>query len=132
MSQENVEIVRRFHDALNAREARRMYELLDPEVVWVTNVAGPDKSVFHGFAGFRQLQRLFEDTLEDVRLDAVEFIDAGDQVVTSGHMRARGVSSGAEIETPRSWLWTVRDGRIVHHQTFAERSEALEAAGLSE
>jgi ketosteroid isomerase-like protein len=130
MSQENVETVRRFHDALNAREVQTIDDLLDPEVVWVTNAAGPDKRTFRGHAGFRQLQRLFEDTLDNVRLDAVEFVDAGDHVVTCGYMRARGASSGAEIETGRGWLWSLRDGRIVRHQTFPERSDAIEAAGL--
>jgi len=132
MSQESVEVVRRFHGALNARDRETVYELLDPEVVWVTNLDGPDQHTFHGHSGFRELQRLFEDTLDDVTLDAEEFIDAGNRVVSCGHMRAQGASSGAEVETARSWLWTIREGVIVRHQTFAERSQAIEAARLRE
>jgi len=132
MSEENVEVVRRFHVVLNARDEAAVLDLLDPEVVWVTNVAGPDTRTFLGHSGFRELVALFANTLDDVRLDADEYIDAGARVVTCGQMRARGRSSGVEVETPRSWLWSVREGRIVAHQTFDTRSDALEAAGLAE
>jgi ketosteroid isomerase-like protein len=132
MSEDNVEVVRRFHDALNGRDTDLVYELLDPEVIWITNVDGPDAGTFSGHDGFGELRKLFENTIDDVTLDADEFIDLGDRVVSCGHMRGRGASSGASIETPRSWLWTVRDGRIVRHRTFTERSDALDAARAQE
>lgn len=91
MSQENVEIVRSFHAALNAGEA-----------------------------------------FDDVRLEVGEFIDRGEQVVALGHMRARGKGSGMEVRQARAWVWSLRDGKIIRHQTYAERSAALEAVGLPE
>jgi ketosteroid isomerase-like protein len=77
-----------------------------------------------------EIVKRFHDALND--LDADEFIDLGDRVVSCGHMRGRGARSGASIETPRSWLWAVRDGRIVRHRTFTERSEALDAAAAQD
>jgi len=46
--------------------------------------------------------------------------------------RARGHGSGVEIDALFYEIYTLRDGRIVRMDEFTDRSEALEAAGLSE
>ncbi|MGI8461133.1 MAG: hypothetical protein ACR2OC_05785 [Solirubrobacterales bacterium] len=44
----------------------------------------------------------------------------------------RGRGSGAEVQTkPTAHLWTLRDGKAVLMQSYWDRSDALEAAGLS-
>ena len=62
-----------------------------------------------------------------------EFVDAGDnKVVTHRAARARGQASGASVVFGYSLVTTFREGKIVREQWFANRAEALEAAGLSE
>lgn len=63
-----------------------------------------------------------------------EFIDAGaDQVLVFSREGGRGRGSGAEVEShPTAHLWTIRDGRAVRMQSYWERADALEAAGLQE
>ena len=63
-----------------------------------------------------------------------EFIDAGDdQVLVFSREGGRGRGSGAEVMTqPTAHLWTIRNGRAVRMQSYWERTEALEAAGLTE
>ena len=65
---------------------------------------------------------------------AEEFIDAGgDQVLVFTREGGRGRGSGAEVEThPTGHLWTLRDGKAIRLQSYWERYEALEAAGLRE
>jgi ketosteroid isomerase-like protein len=58
--------------------------------------------------------------------------DAGDQVVVFVRWRARGTSSGAELEMRPGQVFTLRDGKIAKQEVYLERSDALEAAGLSE
>jgi ketosteroid isomerase-like protein len=53
-----------------------------------------------------------------------------------GH-RPRGEESkarhtGIEFDSPLAYAWTLRDGKIVHFQSFLEPEDALEAAGLLE
>lgn len=44
--------------------------------------------------------------------------------------RARGWSSGAEIEGRESALWTFRDGKVVRYEWFHGPEDAFRAAGL--
>jgi ketosteroid isomerase-like protein len=132
MSQENVDLVREVHDAINARDEETLVELLDPAIVWVQNPNAPDAGSLHGHDGVRQLRAMIDDAFADVRLDVERYVDEGDAVVALGHMRARGRGSGVEIREPRGWVWWVRDRKVVRHATFDDQAAALEAAGLSE
>ena len=48
-----------------------------------------------------------------------------------GRWRARGRTSGVELDAPGTWIIEVRDGKIAWLQTYTDRSEALEAVGLN-
>src|SRR5262245_36102808 len=104
---------------------------LDPEVIWVQNPNAPDPRSLHGHDGFQELVTMVGESFEDVRLHVDEFIDARDDVVALGEMRARGKGSGIGVREERGWVWTVHDGKVVRHRTFATHREALEAVGLS-
>ena len=49
-----------------------------------------------------------------------------------GRIVGTGLSSGAGFDSDWAVLLTISDGRVVREQFFFDRSEALEAAGLSE
>ena len=132
MSQENVEIVRRLHGAMNAADWEAVLALLDPEIVWVQNPNSPDSRTAHGHDGMREFREMVSEAFEELRLEVDRFIDAGDQVVSLGHMRARGVGSRVEVREVRAWVWTIRDGRIVRHETYDNHEAAFVAAGLSD
>jgi ketosteroid isomerase-like protein len=73
----------------------------------------------------------FGESWEDLVLEPVEFIDAGeDAVVVVSSMRGRGKGSGAPVDAPIAFLTELRDGKIVRDRAFFSRSEALQAAGL--
>jgi ketosteroid isomerase-like protein len=60
-------------------------------------------------------------------------MDAGPEMVVAViAMRAHGRDSGAPVELQVGFVHEVRDGRIVRDRVFTSRSQALEAAGLSE
>ena len=48
------------------------------------------------------------------------------------HEVAKARASGAVVETDTGTVNTVREGKIVRVRGYLERSQALEAAGLSE
>jgi ketosteroid isomerase-like protein len=59
-----------------------------------------------------------------------EFTKAGKFLVVYGFWRARGQSSGVELEVPATWVIEVRDGMITGWWTFTERAEAHRMVGL--
>jgi ketosteroid isomerase-like protein len=66
-----------------------------------------------------------------LELKEITAIDA-DRVFVVQYERARGKGSGVPFE--RSWavLFTMRADKVIRLEFFTDRSEALEAAGLSE
>jgi hypothetical protein len=64
--------------------------------------------------------------------EITELIDAGDSLFACYEAPMRGRASAAEVGFKLWAVHTLRDGRINRTQWFNERSEALEAAGLSE
>src|SRR5436190_19926539 len=133
MSQENVEIVRRAYARFDA--GRPDPEFLDPEIEWrgpreFTDLAEPH----FGHEGVERYLDKVNEALDDYRMVPEEFIDVGDdQVLVFSREGGRGKGSGAEVQTnPTAHLWTLRDGKAIRMQSYWERSDALEAAGLSE
>jgi ketosteroid isomerase-like protein len=63
-------------------------------------------------------------------MEAAEIVDAGDQVFVA--IVQRGRPRGSQVEIEGRW-WSVdsfRDGVATRTQIFADRAEALKAAGL--
>jgi ketosteroid isomerase-like protein len=132
MSQENVEIVRRFLDAYNRRDHEAMVELIDPTFEFRSRFVGIE-SVHRASEGFPYTYfEMLDDAYEHFQVVLVEYHDAGAAVLAAGQAVWRGRASGAEAETaifPTFWL---RAGKVFRAETFDDRAEALEAVGLSE
>jgi len=135
MSQENIELVRRGCYEAFIENGVFNYEFLDPEIEWRGPRGFPDLAAPHyGHDGVRRYMEKLSEAIEDYRMVPEEFIDAGaDQVLVFSREGGRGKGSGADVVThPTAHLWTLRDGKAVRMQSYWERPDALEAAGLSE
>jgi ketosteroid isomerase-like protein len=133
MSQENVVIIRRGYEAFAS--GRIPFEFLDTEIEWIGPREFPDLAEpRYGHEGIRQYMAKLSEVFDDYRMVAEEFIDVGeDQVLVFAREGGRGKGSGVEVQTnPTAHLYTLRDGKAVRMQSYWERPEALEAAGLSE
>jgi ketosteroid isomerase-like protein len=132
VSQENVQIARRVHEAFNRRDMAAFLELLDPEVEWIPIMASLEGSVYRGHAGVRRWIAELDTDWESFETCPEEFRDLGDRVLILGSWRACGRVSGVRLENqPGSWLAHLKDGKLTRQQTYTDRAEALEAAGLS-
>ena len=134
MSGENVEIVRQAVGAFLEGDQEKTAQLVDPEVEFHGTVGGlQEGQVAHGQS---EIDQTFEaedlEAWEERRLDAEEFIDAGDEVVVLLHEYRRGRGSGVELEAETAVVVAVSGGRVVRIQGYLDRDAALEAAGLSE
>jgi hypothetical protein len=161
MSQENVEIVRRLHEAFDAvgmsrvrdlaaeasgiesvQELERLGEVVaahvDPEIeviLFSTRFSLPDMPhgvPLRGFDGWIDFWRGWLEPWERFEYEYGNFATTGDHVVLDKTISASGRGSDLPVEVEIAELWTVRDRRIVRHAIFDTRGEALKAAGLSE
>ena len=139
MSQENVIRAREAYEALNSGDFETALAMFDPEVeIHLAKDAGKRiwgldfQETYHGIEGFGQFLATLWEAWGEFRWEPTEIRDAGDQVVVQIRMTARGRGSGVEVVQDMTHLCDIRDGKLIRHETFFDRSEALEAAGLSE
>lgn len=130
MPEDNVEIVKRGFEALDSGGVEAMIALLDPDFeATVPPELSVEPDTYRGHEGMRRYFAAFEG-LEDVRFEFVDGVAAGDKVVVTMMLRAKGTDTGIPVEQLAHQLWTIRDGRAVRVEAFANKSDALEAAGI--
>jgi ketosteroid isomerase-like protein len=129
MSQENVEMVRR-----SLKDVDFFWSLLDEYVVWdLRHFATVDLDpVYVGREAVIDASRHYWGTWDDYEIDAEEILEVGPSVVVAVHERGRGRGSGAPFEQRWAQVWTFQRGKIVRWELFHDRTQALEAVGLSE
>ena len=133
MSEENVETLRRAAVAANKRDESILDELLAPGVFWMTrNTAIDLVGAYQGIEEVRGFFARFSQAWEEWDWDYRDMQAIGDTVLARLHLWGRGRNSGIESETDVWQLWTFRGGKVIYYEDFADRQEALEAAGLSE
>ena len=132
MSEENVEVVRRNTEAILRGDLDAAFENVDPRVLWEETAGlGPDASVYRGIAEAREALESWFGMWSEYESEVVEYLDAGDEVVTLSRERALG-RSGVTVEREVGTVSTLSNGQVVRVRLFAGWREALEAAGLSD
>jgi ketosteroid isomerase-like protein len=136
---DNIELVRRLYAELASEGSPREFEqrlsddalsrFFDPAIEWVPM----DHSVlaaesYRGFDGVRRFWGEFLSTWERYRVELLSVHDAGDQVAVV--VRIAGRANELELDETQSSLLTLRDGRVVRVQAFADPERARQAAGL--
>jgi ketosteroid isomerase-like protein len=133
MSEENVEIVRRFGELWERSDWDGMTELAHPQVEMHATVGGVEEGrVRHGIDAIRRDYEMAEETWDEHRIEVERVIDAGDQVVLLHRETMRGKSSGVDLELEAAVLIDLEDGQIIRLQGYIDRAAALEAAGLAD
>jgi ketosteroid isomerase-like protein len=125
MPQENVEIVRGIYEAW--REGRSARGFMDPEIEYVNPPDAIEPGIRRGPDSFARLR----DVYDEVQIEPLELIDAGEDVVVIAAIRAVGHGSGVPIDFRQGYVWTLRDGKAVRFRWFNDPAQALEAVGLS-
>jgi ketosteroid isomerase-like protein len=130
MSEENLELIRAGFAAHNNGDLDALTQVYDPDVVFETLLLG----THHGNEAIRLIYEENQKTLSGYRVDPIELIDAGDQVVAVAQVTGVGPGSQIAMEDRDrfAFLFTIKNGRVVREQAFRNKEEALEAAGLSE
>jgi ketosteroid isomerase-like protein len=130
MSEDNIEVVKRGFEALDAGGVDAMIELLDPDFeATVPPELSVEPDTYRGHEGMRRYFAAF-DGLEDVRFEFVDAVARDDKVVATMRLCAKGTDTGIEVEQLAYQVWTVRGEKAVRVEAFANKADALQAAGL--
>ena len=129
-----MEVVRQALEATGGGDPDGGQAFFDPSIEW--DMSGvpewPERSVYRG-GEVGEFLRSWAGSWQGWHFDVTEVRDAGGDLAFAGiHERAIGTESEVSVDQYRYFIATVRSGRITRVQTFSDRSEALQAAGLSE
>jgi ketosteroid isomerase-like protein len=131
MSDENVELVRLGFEALERGDLALVEEFTESDVVMVQPPEVPDAKTYEGRGAIREAMEDWPTQWEDFRMDLLEIIDAGDDVVLSvTRHRGRGRESGIEMDFEVFYVSRLRHGRLARLEMFFSREQALEAVRL--
>jgi ketosteroid isomerase-like protein len=134
MSQENVELVRRFLTRVSDQEidAALIDIAPDAELDWSGSDA-PDSGVYRGRAAWRDWMSGRWEGLSGVRFRATDVIDIPpDRVVAVVQATGRGRASGIDTISLGAGVWILRDGQVIRLTLYQTKDDALKAVGLAE
>ena len=81
MSEENVELVRRGHEAFRDSGEEAIFEYLHADIVLTPVEELPGAETFHGHDGFRRFFQTMRDAFGDFGWEPQEFVDMGDHIL---------------------------------------------------
>lgn len=137
MPQENVEVVRRFIEALPRAQSSGDWEPvlpdLDPDVEIVDLDISLDAGAYQGRDSARRWIGDWMESWESWTLEDVEVQPVGqDQAIGLFLVRAKGKGSGIELSRRDAMVCALQAGRIAKITYYNDQRQALEAVGLRE
>ena len=137
MSQENVESVRRAHEALNRGDVDGALADVDPDVEadWSRSRSAEGGMIEEVIRGREALRARIQDAFDvwKISWDQQELLEVSDdRVLSIASVRFRG-RDGIELGDRGAQLWTFAGGKVVQFKFFPSKERALEfLGGLSE
>ncbi len=133
MSGENVENLRQGFDAFNRGDRSAWLALCDPGLAWVPPADWPESAAIRGREAVWEFLARINEAWDEGAYDLIEVIDGGnDKIAALVGRRVHGKTSGIEFAFDFWWVVTFRDGKALRSEGFANRADALEAAGVSD
>ena len=131
MPQEAIDVSRALFEQFSRGDFSAFADLPD-EFELVLAPEMPDAGTYRGAAA-REWATAWVNSFERLTQEPIEFIDAGGGQIFVEFVQ-RGWMAGSDVPVElRTWsVSTVRDGTFLRTSLFQKRSDALEAAGLSE
>jgi ketosteroid isomerase-like protein len=131
-SESNVESIRALWEGWTPGQEMDM-SILDPDVVYEdANLPDHIGEPYRGHEGVARATERWLEPYESVTIELEQIVGSGDLLVSIHHARSKARYTGIEDEGPLAYVWTFRDGKVIHFRSYRDPSDALEAAGLRE
>jgi uncharacterized protein (TIGR02246 family) len=132
MSQEHVEIVRRFFEAWNRGDIAGFIRLTHPDGEFLLPRNLVEGGSYRGLDGLRRAYADLGESWDSVHIDIEEVREFDDHVVVLARNLNVGKHGGPRVEQESAFVLTIRNGKIAYERPYQSHHEALEAVGLPE
>lgn len=104
---------------------------LDVDVVYEDeNLPDHIGEAYRGHEGIVRAAKRWLEPNEWLLVELEKIVGEGDRLVSIHRLRSKARHSGIEFDAPLAYVWTFRNGKIVHFRAFREPDDALKVAGL--
>jgi ketosteroid isomerase-like protein len=133
VSQENVEIVRRWIASLNAADTGALPTLMHNDIEWRDQMHAPDvPEVLHGVAALEGLAAQWNAAYDSLTAEVLDYIDADPWVICVSRWEAK-TRDGLAVEVRSVDAYEVENGRIKRSWGgYPDLNAARGALGLNE
>jgi ketosteroid isomerase-like protein len=129
MSEADVELMRQGLQAFEREGVEGLVRFIHPDFEMTTPAglaAEPD--TYRGHDGMRRYFDSFYDVMDDIRFEQQGFEDLGERrVLVISTLKARGQSTGIEVEQQVALVWELQDGLAYRCHVFGDPNEARAA-----
>jgi steroid delta-isomerase-like uncharacterized protein len=122
----NAEVVRRFGEAMTARDWHAFRELVAENCEW-TDV--PSGEVIHGVEALIDLCRAFTATFPDFRVESLTLVGEGDVVANEWRGQGTHAQTGRTFVRTGVGMVELRDGKIVAYRDYFDRQTMTDQIG---
>jgi ketosteroid isomerase-like protein len=144
MAEQNADVLRRIYEAFNERDIDGLLDGFDPEIeieetedlayaALLLRVLGPRFVILSGrYQGLSEVRALFEGVWEIAEwfiVEPEEFIETKDHVIVPLRLHAKTKDTELEGDALTAHVWTMRAGKAQRLQVYANKTDALKAAG---
>lgn len=127
----NVDALRPVYAEWGRGNFRRRFDVYASDMEWGWSDEFPGlHGIAHEEGEISARLREWLSPWEHWRVEAEDYVAAGEFVVVLCRYSGRGKGSGIEVDTEGAHLWTLRNGRAVRLEIFSSRERALKAAGV--
>lgn len=115
--------------AFNRGDMDAAVESLDPQIEWSEPPEFPGGGTYHGRDEVKHYLAQSRAACAEISSEPEQFIPAGDRIVVFVHARLRANGSNEWQDVRLADVYTVRNGKAIQMQAFADRREALRWVG---
>jgi ketosteroid isomerase-like protein len=131
MSQENLEMLLKFGEALSEGGIEATREFLAPEVQFSEPPEQPGATTFYGREEVIEGYGRWSDSWVSQRSEVERVVDMEDTVLVLHRETLLG-RDGLQLTQPCGTVFELRDGKVVRFASYWNQSAAIEAVGLPE
>src|SRR5687767_1970383 len=124
MSGENVETVRRAHEALSVGAIDELIALCDPDFQLDMSDRVFNPAVYQGHSGIRAFYREVMDIWESFTWEVTEVEEHEDVVVALLRSTGKARASGMELDRRSAMVWRIEQGRAMSLTFYRDPAEA--------
>jgi ketosteroid isomerase-like protein len=133
MSEENLEMVRSSILGWNDRGVDAFVENVAPDAEFHPPKESFEPGIYRGPDGVRTYFERTGETFKERRVESVDMIEVDDtRVIAVVKAFTSTPHFAGEVEMNWAWLFTIENGLVTRTETFTDKQQALEAAGLRE